>query len=432
MAAVEVTTIPYEPRTAQHWAIHDALEAKRFTVAVCHRRFGKTVLVINHLLKHALICARERPRYAYIAPTLKQGKTVAWDYLRKYAGVVPGVTFNEAELRSDLPNGGQVRIFGADNPDSLRGIYLDGVGLDEYGLMQGRVWSEVVRPALSDRIGWAVFIGTPNGRNSFWDLRNVASTDEEWNLIVHKASETNLIARNELESARKMMTPDEFQQEFECSFEASVRGAIYADQMIEAREANRICAVPWTPHLPVDTAWDLGISDSTPIWFYQRVRGERRFIDYYEASGEGLPHYAAVLQRKPYVYGKHIAPHDIRVRELGSGLARIDVARSLGLNFTVAPQMSLQDGIHAARLSLPNSWFDEVKCRAGLEALQSYRWEENTRLDEFRPTPVHDWASHGADAYRMFAVADREPKPDPKAKEARRQFYGGANGAWMG
>lgn len=428
MAAVEVT-IPYEPRTAQHWAIHDAMEAKRFTVAVCHRRFGKTVLVINHLLKHALLCDRERPRYAYIAPTLKQGKTVAWDYLRKYAGVVPGVSFNEAELRADLPNGGQVRIFGADNPDSLRGIYLDGVGLDEYGLMQGRVWSEVVRPALSDRIGWAVFIGTPNGRNSFWDLRNVAASDDEWNLVVHKASDTNLILPTELASARKMMTPDEFAQEYECSFEASVRGAIYADQMIEAREAGRICSVPWTQQLPVHTAWDLGISDTTPIWFFQRVRGEIRLIDYYEASGEGLPHYASILQRKPYVYGDHWAPHDIRVRELGSGLSRIDTARSLGLNFRVCTQMSLQDGIHAVRMMMPNCWWDEKKTREGLDGLQSYRWEENTRLDEYRPTPVHDWASHPADAFRMIAVSSKDEKEKPEAKAARR-FHTG-QGAWM-
>lgn len=430
MGAREVT-IPYTPRSERHWTIHEALEGKRFGVVVCHRRFGKTVLAINHLLRAAVQCDKQRPRFAYVAPTLKQGKTIAWDYLKHYARAIPGVEFNEAELRCDLPNGGQVRIFGSDNPDALRGTYFDGVVLDEFGLMQMRAWSEVLRPALSDRLGWALFIGTPNGRNAFWDMRNLAERDGAWFLIEHKASETGIIGVDELASARAAMTPDEFDQEYECSFEASVRGAIFASELAAVRESGRIRELVIDPVLPVHTGWDLGVGDATAIWFAQQAHSEIRVVDYYEASGEGMPHYAAVLQRKPYAYGVHYAPHDIEVRELGSGRSRREVARQLGVNFTLAPRVSLEDGIHAARMLLPRCYFDASRCREGLDSLQNYRWEHNSRLDEFKSTPVHDWASHGADAFRYLALALMAEPEKKKAKQRDRSFWAGGDGAWM-
>ena len=187
-----LVTIPYQPRVLQ-LKIHEQLDAHRFGVVVCHRRFGKTVMAINHLIRAALTCERERPRFAYLAPTYRQGKTVAWDYLKHYARPIPGFAPNESELRIDLPNGSQVRIYGADNPDALRGIYLDGVVLDEFGLMQGKVWSEVIRPSLADRHGWALFIGTPNGRNAFWEMRDFADHNDGWFLAEYKASETGVL-----------------------------------------------------------------------------------------------------------------------------------------------------------------------------------------------------------------------------------------------
>lgn len=407
MAKVEVV-IPYTPRELQ-LAVHETLESTRFVVAVCHRRFGKTVMAVNHLLKAALTCDKDRPRFHYVGPTYRQAKAVAWDYLKHYAGVVPGATFNESELRADLPNGAQVRLYGADNPDALRGIYSDGAVLDEAGLMQARVWSEVLRPALSDRLGWALFIGTPNGKNLFWDMKNRASQGDGWALIQYKASETGIIDPAELADARGQMTDDEYAQEFECSFEASVRGAIYAKEITFLRESGRIMRLEPEPALPVHTAWDLGIGDAMAIWFAQFDRsGAVRVIDYYENSGEALGHYVNVLQAKPYTYGRHIVPHDAQVRELGSGKSRIEMLKDLGLRCELAPNVKVEDGINAARVFIRKCYFDEAKTAAGLDALQNYRRDYNSRLDEFKATPVHDWASHGADAFRYLAVGMKE------------------------
>lgn len=368
-------------------------------------------MAINHLIKACLTCKLERPRLAYVAPTYKQGKAIAWDYAKHYTRVIPGVQYNEAELRVDLPNGARFRIFGADSPDSMRGLALDGVVLDEYGLMQGRVWSEVLRPALADRLGWALFIGTPNGKNAFWEIRDYAATAEGWYLAEHKASETDILLPSELADAKRLMTSDEYAQEFECSFEASVRGAIFAKELEEARNQGRIGNHKMDSAIPVQTAWDLGMGDATAIWFYQVYGSEIRLVDYYEASGEGLQHYISILAARGYVYGRHYAPHDIEVRELGTGKSRREVAASLGINFQMTPKVALEDGINIARMTLPRCYFDAVKCKLGLECLQNYRRDYNQRLDEFKAMPVHDWASHGADAFRYLALCARSHSP---------------------
>jgi len=397
---------------------------------VCHRRFGKTVLALNHLQVAALECKRDRPRFHFIAPTYAQGKTVALDYLIHYSAPIPGCKVSISELSVTYPNSGQVRIFGADNPDSLRGIYSDGVVFDEFGLQPPNVFSEVIRPALSDRQGWALFLGTPAGKNQFYEVIQQAQRDDAWFYAMHKASETGIIPPEELEAARKDMTADEYAQEYECSFEASIKGAIYAAELQGARAGGRVGRVPIDPILPVDTDWDLGVGDATSIWFTQSLRsGEVRFVDYYEASGEGLPHYAQVLKTKGYTYGTHWAPHDIQVRELASGRSRLEAAASLGIRFQVAPNVPLEDGIHAARMLFPRCWFDADKCRAGLEALQHYRRDYNTRLNEFKAVPVHDWSSHGADAFRYLATRQKTPE---ERKQVVLPKYPGGNQAWMG
>src|SRR6185436_3561935 len=432
-AAVQPPTstiiIPYRPRPFQK-ALHAQLDSHRFGVTVAHRRFGKTVLAINQLIKSAVTLQKERPRLAYIAPTYAQGKAIAFDYIQHYSRPIPGVTFNQSELRADYPNGGQLRIYGADSPDSLRGIYLDGCVLDEFGLMPPRIFSEVVRPALSDRGGWAFFIGTPAGKNQFYDIVQHAKAQPDWFFAEYKASETGIIEPSELASARKDMTADEYAQEYECSFEASVKAAIYASELSAARLQGRVVSVPVDPILPVDTDWDLGVGDSTAIWFSQSTRGgEIRIVDYYEASGEGLPFYRQVLTEKGYTYGTHWAPHDIEVRELGSGRTRLETAASLGIKFQIAPNVPIEDGIHAARMLLPRCWFDATRCEKGLEALQHYRRDYNTRLNEFKAVPVHDWASHGADAFRYLAVRQQPPKEKRHEVEYYQPFP--TETAWM-
>jgi phage terminase large subunit len=415
MATVEVIEIPYTPRPLQR-VVHAGMDAHRFGVVVCHRRFGKSVLGVNHLQKGAVTCPLLRPRFAYIGPTYRQAKSTVWDYAKHYARPIPGVTFHESELRVDYPNGGQVRIYGGDDPDSLRGLYFDGVVVDEYGLHAADIFSTVIRPSLTDRGGWALFLGTPNGRNQFYQIHTFAQTQPEWFSAVYRASETGILSPDELRAARAVMTADEYAQEFECSFDAAVKGAIYSRELEAARAAKRVTTVPYDPVLRVDTDWDLGVGDATAIWFSQSLRsGEVRLIDYYEASGEGLPHYAQVLTQKGYTYGTHWAPHDIQVRELGSGRSRLETAASLGIKFAVCPQLPIEDGIHAARMLFPRCWFDATHCAAGLEALQHYRRDYNLRLQEFKPTPVHDFASHGADGFRYLAVRQQPPK-EPKTK----------------
>ena len=418
--AVEPQTvqIPYTPRPLQR-EVGQLIRTHRFGVLVCHRRFGKTVLGVNMNQQAALTCTQPRPRTAYIGPTYRQGKATCWDYMQFYARPIPGVAFHQTELRVDYPNGGQSRIYGADNPDALRGIYLDRAVLDEFGLHPARTYSEVIGPTLVDRGGSALFLGTPNGKNQFYEIAqhakaHAAAGDKDWFFREYKASETKLLDAAYLEQAKQTMTADEYQQEFECSFEAAVKGSIFGKELEAARSAGRVCRVPVDPVLPVDTDWDIGVDDQTAIWFSQRVRsGEIHVIDYYEASGEGLPHYAGVLRQKGYLYGEHWAPHDIQVREFsGDGRSRLEVARAMGIPFRVVPKLSVEDGIHAARMLLPLCWFDEDKTKAGLEALQHYRRDYNQRLDEFKATPVHDFASHGSDAFRYMAVRMKQPAPE--------------------
>jgi len=414
--AEQLITIPYAPRPLQR-VLHGALEQHRWAVAVCHRRFGKTVLAVNHLIKSALTCTKPRPRFAYLAPFRNQAKDIAWSYLKHYTVPVPGREVNESELRIDLPNEAQVRIYGADNEDALRGIYLDGVVLDEYGQMSPTIWGEVIRPLLSDREGWAFFIGTPNGRNQFYELvygsEEFAGARKEpsWFFAEYRASETKVLPEAELEDARRTMTADQYAQEYECSFEASIKGAVYSRELAQAQASGRIRPLAFDPKLPVDTSWDLGIDDATAIWFSQTVPGgEIRLLGYYEANGLPLNHYVGVIRECAaaygYVYGEHFLPHDVEVKELGTGATRLETLRSLGLyNVTVVKRFGLDDGINATRMLLPRCWFDQEKCAKGLDALRNYRWKEPTANQTGRTLPVHDWASHGADAFRTLACA---------------------------
>ena len=420
MGEVVEIEIPYQPRKHQA-EVHESLT--RFNVLVCHRRFGKTVLGVNELIKRALTTKLEAPRAAYIAPLYRQAKAVAWDYLLKYTTPIPKRQVNQAELRVDLPNGGRVQLFGADNPDSLRGLYFDFVVLDEPAQMSGRVWGEVVRPALADRAGGVLFIGTPQGHNAFWEIWEQARKDDEWLARMYRASETDIVAKEELERARRAMSPEQYAQEFECSFQAAILGAYYGTLLEQLDADGHICRVPHDAALRTETWWDLGIGDATAIWFAQRLRsGEVHVIDYYEATGEPLSHYVGVLDRyqreRGYQYGDHVFPHDVRARELTSGKSRQEVLESLGLKPRIVAQHRVEDGIEAVRRMLGQCWFDTERCKDGLEAMRQYRKEYDDRRSlpsrpVFSDRPLHDWTSHAADAFRYGAMhrTGREFKP---------------------
>jgi phage terminase large subunit len=396
--------LDYRPRR-QFVAFHRRWQ--RFACIVTHRRAGKTVACIHDLHRGATRSQKLRPRYAYLSPFLRQSKAVAWDYLR--APIEParaaGASAHESELRIDYVNGGQVRLYGADNPDAMRGIYLDGVVLDEYADMDPRVWSQIIRPALADRQGWAVFIGTPKGRNAFFELWRRSQSEPGWFSMMLKASETGLIPESELESARRDLTEEQYAQEFECSFDAAVVGSYYGKPMMRAEAERRIAPVPYDPAALVWTSWDLGIRDATAIWFAQVVGREIRVIDYYEASGVDLGHYVREIASRPYVYAGHIVPHDAQAKELGTGKSRLEVLANLGLeHITLAPLHRIEDGINAVRMLLPRCWFDAGKCARGLDALKLYHADYDDKLQALRPHPVHDWTSHAADSFRYLAM----------------------------
>ncbi len=401
----------YSPREFQQY-IHERV--KRFSVIVAHRRFGKTHLAINHILHKGLTNPLKTPQYAYIAPLFGQAKRVAWQIFKQYALNIPGAYANEAELRIDIPRPAQgdfirILLLGADNPDNLRGIYLDGAVLDEYADMNPSVWTRVIRPTLSDRIGWAMFIGTLKGENAFYKMYLRGKADPEWFAELFPASRTNVIPKEELESARKEMTEDDYSQEYECVV-ASIQGAIYGKEMQAARKEGRVRRVPFQPALPVRTFWDLGINDTTAIWFMQEVHGEYHAIDYMEDSGVALPEWVKRVKNTPYSIEEHILPHDAKARSFETGKTREETFRSLGLRVRVLPKIAIEDGIHAAKMIFARVYFDEEKCERGLEALSQYqrKWDEKNMI--FSSAPLHNFASNGSDAFRYFALGTREER----------------------
>lgn len=400
---MEKIKIPYKPREVMK-PFHK--RTQRFACLVAHRRCGKTVAAVNDLIKTAITLKRERVRVAYIAPYYNQAKSIAWDYAKYYCQNVPNIKINESELRIDFPNGARLRLFGADNYDAMRGLYFDSVVLDEPADFPINAWQTVIRPALTDRKGSATFIGTPKGKNEFWETYHLAKEDDSWYCAMHKASETGYVDEEELAESLKIMGEDRYDQEFECSFEAAISGAYYGTEMKAATKDGRITEVRYDKSRGVVTSWDLGLSDSTAIWFAQFMpNGDVHLIDYYENSGVGLDHYAQVLQDKGYVYEQHVLPHDVQVKELGTGKSRLETLDNLGVRpVEIAPKLRVDDGIQAVRSMLDRCWFDEQKCDRGIEMLRQYQRDFDEKMKTWRGRPRHDFTSHGADSFRYLAT----------------------------
>jgi len=396
---------------------------QRWAVMVCHRRAGKTVACVIDLVCAALFAKKQDARFAYVAPLYVQAKDAAWLYLKRAVADIKGVVLNETELRADFPNGARVRLYGADNADRLRGIYLVGVILDEYADMRPSVWGQVIRPMLADRQGWAAFIGTPKGRNEFHKLWEGAQKDpERWYSLMARASETGILDQVEIDDLTKDLTPEEIAQEFECSFDAAIVGAYFGKDIAQAERDGRITDVPYDPSLPVHTSWDLGVGDSTAIWFFQAVIGEIRIIDHYENHSQPTAHYVAEIESRGYRKGIDWVPHDAKIRSHETLRTRIETLASLGRKPRLVPNQTVEDSINAARITLKRCWFDKTKCAYGLEALRQYRTEFDEKTRAFKDHPRHDWACHTADAFRYLATAWREmvPKPPPKPPEPMR------------
>lgn len=426
MARTVRVEIPYSPREAFK-PYHS--NTKRNSLTVAHRRAGKTVARLNKIIR-AAITGPQDGRYGYLAPTYVQAKDIAWAYLKHYTAPLleHGGGKNEAELSITLPGGQVIRLYGAENYDRMRGLYFNGVALDEAQDIPPVALTQVILPALADRQGWLDAAGTPKGRAGLlYQLRKMALADPDgWFYQELRASITGILPQLELDRLKQLMPANEYEQEMECSFDAALTGAYYAKELQAAESQGRITGVPWEPLLPVYTAWDLGISDSTSVVFWQQTRsGEIRVIDYYEASGHGLDHYVRVLREKPYTYEKHFAPHDIQVRELGTGKSRLEVAGALGITFDLSPRLSVEDGISAVRMMLPKCWFDKSKTNTMLEALRLYQEKRDIKRD-ISLGPLHDWTSHAADCVRYMALCIQEiTQPNTE-----RIVY--SSGGWMG
>ena len=418
--------LDYAPRRA-FMPFHKRTE--RWACLVAHRRAGKTVAAINDLIRAALNCKSKFPLFAYIAPYRAQAKSVAWSYLKQFAQPVTQ-SVNEQELTVTLVTGAVIRLFGADNADAIRGLGFDGVVADEFGDWKPSVFPLVVRPALSDKQGWFVAMGTPKGRNAFYEVYARAQKSPEWFCMTLPADRSGLLPATELNAARAQLTEDQFAQEYLCSFDAAIVGAIYGVEMRQAMDHGRITRVDYDPSIPVHTAWDLGYRDDTAIWFYQVVRGEIHVLDFYAASGSTIKGLADVVLSRPYRYGKHYLPHDARAKTLASGGKSIieQMAEFLGVsNLAIVPDLGVQDGIQAVRRMLPRCYFDAERCEDGLEALRQYQREYDEDKKAFRQTPVHNWCSHPADAFRMLAIAWREEPQSSRPSEVKTLIVGPQN-----
>lgn len=409
--------IPYCPRP-QFGAYHDRKE--RFAKIVAHRRFGKTVGCINDKIKAALSNTRQYPppRYAYVAPTYTQAKDIAWSYLKHYSAPIPGIKTSESELWVEYPNGARIRLYGADNYDRMRGLYHDGVTIDEPAQMDPRAWPEVIRPTLSDYQGWGTFIGTPAGRDWFYkiDLTEDGTLAPDFFRLTLKASETGIIKPEELESLKSGLTEDQYEREFECSFDAAITGAYYAQMMAKARATGRIGRVAADPLLPLRAFHDIGgsggMADAYTIWIVQWVQQEIRVLDYYESVGQVLSYHVNWMRQRGYEQAINYLPHDGVQADKIQGKKYEDHWREAG--FQVEPSVKNQGKgaamirVEALRRLGDKIWWNEATTEAGRNAIIHYQ----EKRDEERNVglgPLHNWASHAADSLGMMACCYVEP-----------------------
>ena len=411
-----MTLDEYVPR-APFLPLHN--RDKRWTVVVAHRRAGKTVSMCADLVIGALETALPKPQFAYLAPQRDQAKRVAWTYLKELTKPYWAGKPNESELKITINNGhgdqSTIYVAGADNYDALRGMYFDGVVMDEMGQMRPSAWYTVIRPALSDRRGWAIFAGTPAGKNLFWNLKEEARLNKDTHLLLElPASKTGIIHPEELADAKAQMTEEAFLVEYECSFDAAIPGAYYAKQIGEAYEQGRIKALEIDPAFPVDLVADLGYTDSCSWWGWQTTPDGYRVVEFYEADNQPIQHYIDWVKDRPYRVGQIYLPHDARAKSLQTGKSIIEQFLSNGIRPHIVPEMSLQDGIEAARLVLNKCWFDESKTYDGLDHLRAYMREWDERTQTYRNKPKHDQHSHAADSFRYLALAARPVKGKPQ------------------
>jgi len=428
----------FKPREYQ-LAICDALENKGYKriLFVSPRRSGKDIVAWNLMIRAAL---RRVAVYFYIFPTYNQGRKVIWDSITidgmKFLDFIPPQLIestNSQEMKVRLKNGSIIQLVGSDNVDSLVGSNPYGLVFSEYALQDPRAY-QFLRPILLANDGWALFVSTPRGKNHMWELYNIAKESPDWFCYKIGLDETNHIPLEEIEKERAegLISEDLIQQEYYCSFEMGVEGSYYLKYLDKMRVAGQIGIVPWESAFKVNVAIDIGVADSTSIIWWQNIGQTVRIIDCYEKSKEGLEHYVKIINSKPYTYGKYIAPHDIAVKEWGSGMTRIEKAKQLGIQFITAPNISVEDGIESVRSTFSKIWIDEVKCKSLLKALENYRQEYDSKRRVYKGQPLHDWSSHFSDAMRYLCISLPKTRdglsPEELDKRYQEAMYGEQSG----
>lgn len=400
----------YKPRKA-FLAFHARNQTR--AVLVIHRRAGKTVACVNDLVDKALQTSKPNAMYAYVGPFAKQTAQVAWSYLVEAVRHIPNVKIQETQKRvSFINNGGHkstVALFGADNPDSLRGLYFDGIVLDEVADMKHTVWNEVIQPALLDRRGWAVFIGTPKGKGFFYKLWTEAvKRPTSWFTLMLKASESKLLSQDLLDEYKVDVDEDTYEQEMECSFTAGIKGAMYPTQLRAANDEGRLTGFSVVMGQQVHCAFDLGWRDATAVCFYQLIGGELRVVDYQEWTQTEIAVIVREIRERKYKWGTFWLPHDARAKSLQTGKSMVEIFWSLGIQPKLVPELGLIDGIQAVRNTFSSIRINADKCDQLIQNLMAYKKKE-IRPGEFSRVPDHDSSSHGADAFRYMclAVSDR-------------------------
>jgi phage terminase large subunit len=425
--------IPYSPR-AIFIPYHKS--DKRFSVTVAHRRAGKTVARVNKLVEKAVKCQLPNPRFGYVAPFYVQAKDIAWQYLKMYLDPIirRGGKVNESELSITLPhNNATIRLYGAENAERMRGLYFDGLALDEAQGFPKHVLTAIILPTLADRKGWLDCAGTPRGWSNLlgeiFKLSKVRSDD--WFSQVLKASETGIIPEEELETLKAIMSENEYEQEFECSFDAAITGAIYGRQISIADKEGRIRHVEIIKGVPIHTAWDLGYDDATAVWFFQIVGArELHILGYLEEFNQDIKFHCdavhnwfAARKLPKQAMGKHFVPHDAANKLLAAGgRSIVQQAHTLGIKMFVVKATSQQNSIEALRKTLEYCWFDEKECDQGLDALRQYQYKFDEGNKIFSSKPLHDWASHAADAMEIIGQVWRAPKEEA-AKKKKPKFF---------
>lgn len=412
--AVKEIRLPIRLRKYQY-PLLEAMETKDRAIIVFHRRAGKDILCWTLTFLKAL---QRKGAYYYIFPSFRQARKAIWEAIdndgRKFLDYIPRELLaskpNSSEMRIELKNGSIIRLLGSDDFDSIRGTNPIGVVFSEFAYQKPEVWSQIIEPALRINYGWAIFNSTPYGKNHFFNMVNHAqSNPDEWFCQICSISDTGIVKEADLDSLRSQGVSEEtIAQEYKCSFDRGVEGSYYGRSMHYLRTNGHITRVHHDEYAKVYTAWDIGIGDSTAIWFFQVIRDSVHFIDYLEASGEGLPFYVRRIdelgKQYGYRYHLHFAPHDMKQRELGTGISRLQMAQELGIDFVVLEATPVDTGIELVRKLLPKCYFDADSCKRGIEALESYQKRYDDKHRVYNTRPLHNWCSHGADAMRYACL----------------------------